>query len=95
IRRAPDLTRIPFVTVDAVVEVPYGCAPHECYGVYEPFLPNLDNYANMIRSDPEAGVKEYIQKYIKEPESWAAYLDLLGMENLVDAGVRGRSIYND
>jgi glutaconate CoA-transferase subunit A len=95
IRRAPDLTRIPFVTVDAVVEVPYGCAPHECYGVYEPFLPNLDAYAEMIHTDPEAGVKEYIQKFIKEPDSWAAYLDLLGMENLVDAGVRGRSIYND
>ena len=95
IRRAPDQTKIPFVTVDAVVEVPYGCAPHECYGIYEPFLPNLDAYTDMIRTDPEAGVKEFIQKYIKEPESWAAYLDLLGMENLVDAGIRGRSIYND
>ena len=95
IRRAPDRTKIPFVTVDAVVEVPYGCAPHECYGIYEPFLPNLDSYAEMIRTDPEAGVKEYIKKYILEPESWAAYLDLLGMENLVDAGIRGRSIYND
>ncbi|MBT5046858.1 MAG: CoA transferase subunit A [Rhodospirillaceae bacterium] len=95
IRRAPDLTRIPFVTVDAVVEVPYGCAPHECYGVYEPFLPNMDAYAEMIRTDPEAGVKEYIRKFIKEPDSWSDYLDLLGMENLVDAGIRGRSIYND
>lgn len=95
IRRAPDQTKIPFITVDAVVEVPYGCAPHECYGVYEPFLPNLDAYAEMIRTDPEAGVKEYIQKFIKEPDSWSDYLDLLGMENLVDAGIRGRSIYND
>jgi len=95
IRRAPDLTRIPFVTVEAVVEVPFGCAPHECYGVYEPFLPNLDAYAGMIRTDPEAGVKDYIKKFILEPDSWSAYLDLLGMENLIDAGVRGRSIYND
>ena len=95
IRRAPDQTKIPFVTVDAVVEVPYGCAPHECYGVYEPFLPNLDNYAEMIRTDPEAGVKAYIDRYILEPKNWAAYLDLLGMENVIDASVRGRSIYND
>ena len=27
IRRAPDRTKIPFITVDAVVEAPYGCAP--------------------------------------------------------------------
>jgi len=95
IRREPHLTRIPFVTVDAVVEVPYGCAPHECYGVYEPFIPCLNAYTEMIREDPVAGVKEYIQKYIREPESWSAYLDLLGMDSLIDAGVRGRSIYND
>ena len=38
IRRTPDLTRIPFFTVEAVVEAPMGCAPHECYGLYEPFF---------------------------------------------------------
>lgn len=32
IRRAPDQTKIPFLAVEAVVEVPFGCAPHECYG---------------------------------------------------------------
>ncbi len=38
IRRAPDHTKIPFFAVDAIVEVPFGCAPHECYGVYEPMM---------------------------------------------------------
>ncbi len=33
IRRTPDLTRIPFFTVEAVVEAPIGCAPHEGYGL--------------------------------------------------------------
>ena len=42
IRRTPDRTRIPFFTVDAVVEVPYGSAPHECYGLYEPFFGHMD-----------------------------------------------------
>ncbi len=32
IRRMPDQTKIPFFTVEAVVEVPYGAAPHECSG---------------------------------------------------------------
>ena len=95
IRRAPDHTKIPFVTGDAVVEVPYGCAPHECYGVYEPFLPNLDAYAEMTRQDPAAGVQEFIDRYVKAPANWNEFLNLLGMENVIDAGIRGRSVYND
>ena len=95
IRRTPDQTVIPFMTVDAVVEVPYGCAPHECYGLYEPFLPNLDYYAKLTRSEPLAGVEEYLEKYIRAPENWNAYLELLGMEQVIDATVRGRSVYND
>jgi glutaconate CoA-transferase subunit A len=95
IRRSPDQTRIPFITVDAVVEVPYGCAPHECYGVYEPFLPNLDAYAALTLKDPAAGVKEYLDRYVYEPKDWNAYLELLGMENVIDATIRGRSVHND
>ena len=95
IRRAPDQTKIPFITVEAVVEVPYGCAPHECYGVYEPFLPNLDAYAELTRLDPESGVKDYLERFVHGPENWNAYLELHGIENVIDATVRGRSVYND
>ena len=95
IRRQPDQTRIPFITVDAVVEVPYGCAPHECYGIYEPFLTNLDAYAALTLKDPDAGVTEYLDRYVHEPKNWAAYLELLGMENVIDATIRGRSVHND
>ncbi|MGH7339162.1 MAG: CoA transferase subunit A, partial [Candidatus Rokuibacteriota bacterium] len=34
IRRHPDRTAIPGLIVDAVVEVPFGSYPHECYGLY-------------------------------------------------------------
>jgi len=95
IRRSPDRTKIPFITVDAVVEVPYGCAPHECYGVYEPFLSNLDAYAALTAKDPVAGVKEYLDRFVYEPENWNAYLELLGMDNVIDATIRGRSVHND
>ncbi len=95
IRRRPDLTKIPFITVDAVVEVPYGCAPHECYGIYEPFLSNLDAYAELTTKDPEAGVAAYLDRYVHGPKDWNAYLELLGMENVIDATIRGRSVHND
>lgn len=95
IRRMPDQTKIPFITVDAVVEVPYGSAPHECYGAYEPFFGHMDYYAGLIKKDPEAGIAEYLGRYIYGPETWVDYLNLIGMEELLDATQRGRSIYDD
>ena len=62
IRRAPDQTKIPFLAVDAVVEVPFGSAPHECYGLYEPLFKHLDGYAAQLRQDPERGVEEYLDR---------------------------------
>jgi acyl CoA:acetate/3-ketoacid CoA transferase len=38
IRRTPDQTRIPFFTVEAVVEALIGCARTNATGVYEPFF---------------------------------------------------------
>jgi glutaconate CoA-transferase, subunit A len=95
IRRAPDQTKIPFLAVEAVVEVPFGCAPHECYGVYEPFFRHLDAYAALIRRDPEAGMREYLARHVYEPKSWADYLGLLGLDELLAAARRGRSIHDD
>ncbi len=95
IRRAPDQTKIPFIAVDAVVEVPFGSAPHECYGLYEPFFDHLDWYAGQMKPDAEAGIADYLEKYIHGPDDWAGYLSLLGMADILDASRRGRSIYND
>jgi glutaconate CoA-transferase subunit A len=95
IRRAPDQTKIPFLAVDAVVEVPFGSAPHECYGLYEPMFTHLDGYAAQVRQDPEDGIRSYLERYFYGPTSWTGYLDLLGLEELLDASRRGRSIYDD
>ena len=81
--------------VDAVVEMPYGSAPHECYGIYEPMFDHMDTYAALTANDPEAGVVEYLERYYYGPDTWFEYLDLLGIEGLLDASRRGRSIYND
>jgi glutaconate CoA-transferase subunit A len=95
IRRAPDQTKIPFMSVDAVVDAPFGSAPHECYGLYEPLFAHLDGYAAQIRRDPEEGVRAYLDRYFYDPRSWSEYLDLLGLEELLDARRRGTSIHDD
>ena len=95
IRRAPDQTKVPFLAVDAVVEVPFGSAPHECYGLYEPLFKHLDAYAAQLKQDPELGMRAYLDRYFYGPKSWTEYLDLLGLEELLDASRRGKSIYDD
>jgi glutaconate CoA-transferase subunit A len=95
IRRQPDQTKIGFFTVDAVVEVPFGCAPHECYGVYEPFYEHMDLYAEMTGKDPEAGARAYLERFYFEPSSWTDYLDRIGLGQVLDAQRRGSSIYDD
>ena len=95
IRRSPDRTKIPFLAVDAVVEVPFGSAPHECYGLYEPLFEHLDRYAARMRQDPEGNLRSYLERYFYGPKSWTEYLGLLGLDELLDASRRGRSIYDD
>jgi glutaconate CoA-transferase, subunit A len=95
IRRAPDQTKIPFFAVDAVVEVPWGCAPHECYGVYEPFYDHMEYYTGLVNKQPEAGMHDYLKRFVYAPEDWTDYLDLLGLRELLSASRRGVSIYDD
>jgi glutaconate CoA-transferase, subunit A len=95
IRRRPDHTKIPFFAVDAVVEAPYGSAPHECYGLYEPLFAHLDGYAAQLKQDPEVGMRGYLDRYFYGPKSWTEYLDRIGLAELLDASRRGKSIYDD
>ncbi|GLK73936.1 CoA transferase subunit A [Ancylobacter dichloromethanicus] len=95
IRRHPDQTKIGFFTVDAVVEVPFGSAPHECYGLYEPFYSHMDLYAQMTSKDPDMGAQAYLDRFYHEPKNWADYLGRIGMAELLDAQRRGSGIYDD
>lgn len=95
IRRAPDHTKIPFFCVDAVVEVPYGSAPHECFGIYEPMMNHLQSYVAQVNSDPIAGMKKYLDDYVYGPKSWTEFLSMIGVEEIVAASRRGRSIFDD
>ncbi len=95
VRRSPDRTSIPFFKVDAVVEVPYGCLPHECYGYYEPNFSHMDYYVKLMMGKGPEGVKEYLDQYVYAPESWTDYLEMLNFGDILRATTDGRSIYND
>jgi len=95
IRRAPDRTRIPFFAADAVVEVPFGCAPHECYGTYEPFFDQMNDYAKLVSADPDKGAAKYLKNHFYDTATWEDYLERFGTAAMLDASRRGRSIYDD
>jgi glutaconate CoA-transferase, subunit A len=94
IRRAPDQTKIPFFTVDAIVEIPFGCAPHECYGAYEPMLKHMEYYVELVNKDPVGGMRDYLDRFVYGPKSWAGFLDLIGIEQVLAAARLGHSIYD-
>jgi glutaconate CoA-transferase, subunit A len=95
IRRAPDQTKIPFFAVDAVVELPFGCAPHECYGVYEPMMRHMEYYVDLVNKDPVKGMQHYLERFVHAPKSWNDFLSLIGMDDLIEAKRAGESIYDD
>jgi glutaconate CoA-transferase, subunit A len=95
IRRAPDQTKIPFFAVDAVVELPFGCAPHECYGVYEPMMRHMEYYVDLVNKDPVKGMQHYLERFVHAPKSWYDFLSLIGMDDLIEAKRAGESIYDD
>jgi glutaconate CoA-transferase, subunit A len=94
IRRAPDQTKIPFFAVDAVVELPFGCAPHECYGIYEPMIRHMEYYVDLVNKDPVVGMQHYLDRFVYGPKSWTEFLDLIGVDELLEAARAGESIYD-
>jgi len=93
IRRTAELTKIPFFCVDAVVEVPYGAFPYDCYGCYEPVHEHFRDYYQGFQTvkDPEENTKNYIEKYFLGPKSFADYLELFGVKAIVKYSTLGKS----
>ena len=64
--------------------------------LYEPFFGHLDDYAELHRQGPACrGAQQYLDEYYYGPKSWSDYLAKLGMDAVLDACRRGRSVYND
>jgi glutaconate CoA-transferase subunit A len=92
IRRHPDRTVIPGFAVDALVHVPYGAYPHECYGVYDAEPDHFGWYVDAIREHGAGGVLRYLDRFVHEPATHAEYLDLFGEGVLAAARDRARSL---
>jgi glutaconate CoA-transferase subunit A len=82
-RRHPDRTVIPGFVVDALVHVPFGAYPHECYGLYEADVEHFAAYTGAIDTQGvETAMREALERYVYAPPTHADYLELFGGDRL-------------
>ena len=81
-RRHPDRTVIPGFVVDALVHVPFGSYPHECYGLYEADYDHFGTYTAAIDARGRTAVTDYLDRYVFAPAGFDDYLALFGGERL-------------
>jgi glutaconate CoA-transferase subunit A len=91
-RRHPDRTVIPGFLVDAVVHVPFGAYPHECYGLYHADFEHFAAYTAEIDARGMQAVTDYLARYVDAPESFDDYLALFGGERLKRAQDAAREL---
>src|SRR5215813_11658925 len=92
IRRHPDRTVIPGFAVDALVHMPYGAYPHECYGLYDSEPAHFGLYVDGIRAHGAGGVSRYLDEYVYGPATHADYLARFGEGTLAEARRRGMEL---
>lgn len=92
IRRHPDRTVIPGFAVDALVHVPYGSYPHECYGRYDAEPAHFTVYVDGIKERGAAGVTDYLERYVYAPRTHTDYLALFDEAARRDAAARARML---
>jgi glutaconate CoA-transferase subunit A len=92
IRRTPELTKIPFFCVDAVVEVPFGAFPYDVYGCYEPVHEHFRGYYKGFETtkNAEENARNYIEKYFMTPKSFEDYLELFGVRTIIKYSFLGK-----
>lgn len=92
IRRHPRDTVIPHFAVDAVVDMPYGAYPHECYGRYEADTSHFGAYMDSVREGGVESVPDYVQSHITCHPDFAAFLDDVGEERLRERELLAREL---
>lgn len=92
IRRQPQGTVIPHFAVDAVVEIPYGAYPHECYGRYEADMEHFGAYMDSVREGGVDSVSDYVQSNITCYPDFAGFLAEVGEERLRERELLAREL---
>lgn len=80
IRKIPNMTAIPFYSVDAVVEVPFAAHPLGVAGYYWIDTPFRKAFVNA--NGTYDGFKAWLKEWVLDVDNHAEYLNKLGMDRL-------------
>ena len=80
LRENPDLNKVPFICVDAVVHIPYGAYPTACYRYYDYDPAYLNSYKDAAGN--EAGYQAYLEKYIFDMKNHQELIDRIGKKRI-------------
>jgi glutaconate CoA-transferase subunit A len=94
--RYPNRINLPFFSVDAVVEVPFGAYPGNCGGVYyydEKHIPEFRGACEQFRKGAPAPLKEYYDNYIFGVEDASDFIGKIPLKQLqyvqkIEPGIR-------
>jgi len=81
-RKLPEANQIPYFTVDAIVECPWGAFPSAVPFYYDydaPFMRGMD-----AASRNETDMKKWVDEWIFGPKNWEDFLVKLGSKKLLD-----------
>ena len=56
---------------------------------------HMEAYVARVNAEPLEGMRDYLERHVYGPETWTDFLSLIGLDNLLEAANKGRSIYND
>ncbi len=82
LRKEPNLNQIPYFTVDAIVECPYGAYPSAVPFFYDydaPFMRGMD-----AASRNEDELKKWLDDWVYGPASWEEFMTKVGAKRLME-----------
>jgi glutaconate CoA-transferase subunit A len=82
LRQNPDMNCIPFFLVDAIVEVPHGGHPTNCFNYYDYDAQHLHMYAKMAENDNT--FKDYMDEWVYGVASHKEYIEHVGAQRLAE-----------
>ncbi|KUK83067.1 MAG: Acyl CoA:acetate/3-ketoacid CoA transferase, alpha subunit [Pelotomaculum thermopropionicum] len=83
--RYPNRVSIPFFSVDAVVEVPFGSYPGNCNGIHyfdEKHIPEFRTACEKFRKGDAGALQKYYEDYVFGVENFAQFIDKIPFEQL-------------
>lgn len=99
--RFPNRVSIPYFSVDAVIEVPYGAYPGNSNGLYyydEKHIPEFRNACEKFRKGERAPLQEYYDEYIFGVENTAEFINKIPLSQIqyiekIEPGIRLEAAY--